>query len=99
MFFPARGDFDAVAAALAVCARCTVTEQCLEEHLEDKDGIYGGTTARQRRLIRSERPVNRRCLHCDGWFKAYSTQAFCSETCKAERHRQQKMASYRRAAL
>lgn len=87
-FFPARGDTEAVLAALAICATCTVVEQCLDENIEQKDGIYGGTTGAQRRKMRSERGVNRNCLHCGAGFKAWSVQQFCSDDCKKARRRE-----------
>lgn len=45
-------------AALGVCSRCTVKEECLTDALrcpKDEDlGVRGGMTARQRRLLRRE---------------------------------------------
>ena len=87
-FFPARGDTAGVLVALAICAGCPVVEQCLDEGLEQKDGILGGTTAAQRRRLRSERGVNRRCLHCGVGFKAWSVQQFCSDDCKQARRQE-----------
>jgi WhiB family redox-sensing transcriptional regulator len=55
LFFPERGDNEAVAAAKAVCTACPVAEPCLEAHLEERDGIYGGTSGRERRRLRSAR--------------------------------------------
>lgn len=54
IFFPGRGDSEAVAAAIAVCDSCPVRGDCLETHLYEPSGIWGGTTRRQRRrLIRA----------------------------------------------
>jgi WhiB family redox-sensing transcriptional regulator len=40
-------------AALAICARCEVKAPCLEFALRmGEDGIWGGTTGRQRRAMR-----------------------------------------------
>jgi WhiB family redox-sensing transcriptional regulator len=38
-----------------VCDRCTVTEKCLAYAMSDMDttGIWGGTTAQQRRAMRT----------------------------------------------
>src|SRR5690606_3263456 len=57
LFFPQRGDNDAVAAAKAVCATCPVTSECLEYALSERvtHGIWGGTSERERRRIRSIR--------------------------------------------
>ena len=46
--------------AKAICATCTVTEQCLELVLafpdtDDKWGMYGGKTPAERRVIRDQR--------------------------------------------
>lgn len=58
LWFPGRGDHDAVARAKKVCGACTVRSECLDAHLGDRDGIYGGLTARERRQVRSERLVD-----------------------------------------
>lgn len=45
-----------VAVAKAICASCTVSEECLEYALlvREKDGVWGGTTARERlRILRA----------------------------------------------
>ena len=53
LFFPERGiRIDAV---LAVCADCSVKEPCLEWGLyHEKEGIWGGTSARERRTMRRQ---------------------------------------------
>lgn len=62
LFFPLRGDNDAVAAAKAVCATCQVRVECLEYALENSErfGIWGGTAEKERRRIRS---LRRRARH------------------------------------
>lgn len=90
VFFPARGDTAGFRTAVAICQGCPVTEQCLEENLDERDGIYGGLSGAQRRKLRSERGVNRKCLHCGTGFKAWSVQQFCSDDCKQARRREQK---------
>ena len=52
LFFPERGDTAGVRAALRVCAGCRVREDCLAAHPLERDGIWGGTTARDRRRLR-----------------------------------------------
>jgi WhiB family transcriptional regulator, redox-sensing transcriptional regulator len=44
-----------MARARAVCDRCTVTEECLAFALADPYamGVWGGTTGRQRRAMRT----------------------------------------------
>lgn len=43
----------------AVCATCSVTAECLAAGLADKDsvGLWGGTTAQERRVLRRGRRV------------------------------------------
>jgi WhiB family redox-sensing transcriptional regulator len=43
------------ARARAICAGCTVTDQCLSFALADPDamGVWGGTTAQERRAMRA----------------------------------------------
>ena len=55
-FFPGRGQNGNVAAAKAVCNGCNVRQECLTEALSDPtiSGIWGGTSHRQRRNMRSE---------------------------------------------
>ena len=56
LFFPERGiRIDAV---LAVCAGCPVEEPCLEWGLyHEKEGIWGGTSAQQRKIMRRQRGI------------------------------------------
>lgn len=58
LFFPIRGDD--VRTAKEVCSRCPVTDACLQYALSAPDalvGIWGGTTAKQRRALRAEEPA------------------------------------------
>lgn len=52
IFFPERGT--SVKEAKAVCAECSIRLNCLEHALDhgEKFGIWGGTSERQRRLLR-----------------------------------------------
>jgi WhiB family transcriptional regulator, redox-sensing transcriptional regulator len=60
MFFPARGDAIATAAAAAVCAGCLVLEECRAWSI-DQDatlaGVWGGLGGQQRRLARAGQPA------------------------------------------
>jgi hypothetical protein len=95
-FFPARGDFDGVAAALAICATCTVTAECLAENLAKKDGIYGGTTGAERRKLRSA-GFDMECIVCGETFTAkQETYKLCSRACRRLRHLEQQAESYAR---
>jgi hypothetical protein len=57
MFFPARGDHKSVAAAKKVCGACFVRAECLAANLHERDGVYGGLSARERRDLRAREAV------------------------------------------
>lgn len=46
-----------------ICARCPVMGRCLDQHMEDEFGIFGGTTGYQRQLL-TKKIVRRRCPGC-----------------------------------
>jgi WhiB family redox-sensing transcriptional regulator len=54
-FIPSRGG--TLAVARQMCARCTVRQECFDFALADVDlvGMWGGTTAPERRQIRASR--------------------------------------------
>ncbi len=45
--------------AKALCATCPMRLSCLEAGLEERYGIWGATTPRERRRLRSERHQSR----------------------------------------
>ncbi len=55
LFFPGRGESTAV--PQSICARCPVRVPCLEYALDanEKFGVWGGASERERRRIRRER--------------------------------------------
>lgn len=55
LFFPAK--YEDVRPAKRICADCPVHNQCLEYALanDEQHGIWGGTTLRERRLIKKAR--------------------------------------------
>lgn len=55
LFFPGKGESVTSHRARAICARCPVQVECLTWAVENKEpgGIWGGTTERDRRKIRS----------------------------------------------
>lgn len=55
LFFPERGE--STKDAKAICARCQVRVECLEFAIEncEKFGIWGGTSEKERRVIRRNR--------------------------------------------
>lgn len=55
MFFPSSGENHLLSLAKQVCDRCSVKQQCLNEHLYEEFGVWGGTSERQRRIMRRER--------------------------------------------
>jgi WhiB family redox-sensing transcriptional regulator len=59
-FFPERGAAQKLREALAVCTGCEVKAECLEYALEapyEKFGVWGGTSERERRTMRTRRGV------------------------------------------
>lgn len=52
LFFPQRYDVGNVNAAKAVCFGCPVRSECLDEYLWEDQGIFGGTSAKERRKLR-----------------------------------------------
>lgn len=59
IFFPERSDgWQSVKPAKAVCARCPVTAECLEECLSIGQlghwGVWGGTSDRERRQMKKK---------------------------------------------
>ena len=62
LFFPDRGDSRSRKLAKEICADCPVAQQCLDFALEtDQEyGIWGGTTALDRRRIREAESRKRR---------------------------------------
>ena len=57
LFHPSRGEDTVARHARAVCAVCPVCAECLEYALDNGEhwGIWGGTSERQRRDLRSRR--------------------------------------------
>ena len=57
VFFPDEGDEELAATAIAVCSTCDVRVACLEHALasREKEGVWGGTTERERRRIIRQR--------------------------------------------
>lgn len=54
MWFPQRGDTETANAAIKICKSCLCRRECLMANLGERDGIYGGTSARERRRLRNE---------------------------------------------
>ena len=61
LWFPVQSDCDGGDAveAMAVCHNeCPVRQECLAANLNEKHGVFGGTTPKQRERIRSNRLRN-----------------------------------------
>lgn len=57
VFYPATEDDADAAEAKAICAECPVRQACLEHALayREREGVWGGTTERERRRIVRQR--------------------------------------------
>ncbi|MGH9088806.1 MAG: WhiB family transcriptional regulator [Acidimicrobiales bacterium] len=71
---------------LDVCSRCRVRQDCLEYAVETGpvDGVWGGTTANDRQLMRRGLPVlnaERSCAECGGMFIGPRQHRYCSGHC------------------
>lgn len=83
IFFPASKDMATFQYAMSVCAACPVKAQCLEANLLETDGIWGGTSAKERQRIRKEREVATTCYQCGTSFvRTNPSQHMCSDECR-----------------
>lgn len=84
IFFPERGDSKAMQAALHFCSSCPVKGSCLIENIYEDDGVFGGTSGRQRRLMRSRMGQRRECRGCGITFlRKHPGQWYCTPECRA----------------
>lgn len=95
IFWPGKGDHQAVKAARDVCSSCPVAQECVEHAVAlGEVGVWGGTTDMDRRHMRAGRiavapkvtppPEDKRrpCGHCGELFLPWtSTTRFCSRSC------------------
>jgi WhiB family redox-sensing transcriptional regulator len=64
LFFPPRGTTAPIKEAKAICADCPVRHDCLEWAIDHHEvhGVWGGTSAKERRVMRAspsrQRPIN-----------------------------------------
>jgi hypothetical protein len=85
LWFPEKGN--SAARAKKICATCPVREPCLQYALDNDDrfGVFGGTTERDRRKIRGNTKF---CKHCGAEYApGRSHAAFCSDECRSESRR------------
>lgn len=91
MWFPGRGDTETLDAARAVCGACFVRDQCRAANLDRPDGVYGALSAKQRRDLRQDDPVQVREFGEHGTNAGYARHlrrgtAPCQECLVAHRH-------------
>ena len=88
IFHPDRGDADGIRQALEVCAGCPVAQQCLTWALDtnQKQGVWGGTTGRDRRELRRTWVRTVPCQRCGVRLEtgAHIDPKYC-ETCRRKR--------------
>lgn len=72
LFFPQRGEKGNGGRAL--CRSCSVSEECLELALSQGEafGIWGGTSEKERRVLRREREASQKRRH-----KPYKRCSYC----------------------
>lgn len=95
IFWPGKGDPQAIAAARTVCSSCPVATDCVAHAVAaGEHGVWGGTTDKDRQAMRMGRapvapklnpaPVDKRreCACCGALFLPWaSTTRFCSRSC------------------
>lgn len=56
LMYPSRGDYEGLQRSLAICESCTVVAECFDLVMElgEPEGVWAGTTGRQRRALRAE---------------------------------------------
>ena len=89
-FYPARGDTAGILAAINYCQDCPVRIECLTVALDTNEweGIWGGTSARQRRQMkrRNRQPVSTiECGTMAGYRRHIRDSSETCERCRAAR--------------
>jgi WhiB family redox-sensing transcriptional regulator len=61
LFFPEKGDYYTAQVAKKICRQCSHLQECLEWALvNERFGVWGGTNAKDRQRIRSQRGIKLR---------------------------------------
>ena len=97
IFLPERGDTAGVKNALAICGECPVMDACRQyaNATKQRDGIWGGQTARQRRETQFV-SVTRACSECGNNFRTRNdTHVSCSAKCSQQRNNRQRRSATR----
>lgn len=83
LFFPRPGE--SVTEAVAICGRCTVSDECLESAIHNREhfGIWGGTTGADRRRMRRRHEVKYTCRQCATRFTPDRPGVrYCTDECR-----------------
>jgi len=98
IFFPERGDHDGVRVAKAVCLTCPVKTDCRDAHINEREGIWGGMSSRERRVYRGKHR-ERTCAMCGNVFTLeVGGQKYCRGTCSETAKKQRRAEERRRRA-
>ena len=99
LFFPGLNDKKSAKIALEACGKCPVRQECLASNIEEAIGIFGGTNARQRRMIRVSDAIilSKECCECGKVFPNPIKKTICSEKCRSKRRLRQKRQSQTRS--
>lgn len=87
--------------AKAICAGCSVRDQCLAWAIENREtGVWGGTSGEERRRYRRMGTLRTKtCVECRAEFQTVNHRMLmCSDQCRERRHRRQHEESRRRLA-
>ena len=82
LFFPTRGEL-VPPAVRAACGSCPVRAECLDAGMSE-NGIWAGTSERERQRLRREQPTRRHlCDRCGMPFDTRSlTARWCGDACR-----------------
>ena len=80
IFFPSKGDKEAVVLARTVCAECPVAAQCLDYALRmnETHGVWGGLSPKQRAQLRNGRKKPARECTENGCARAHKARGLCA---------------------
>lgn len=86
LWFPpsGRGEKLDYSEAQRICDRCPVQPECLEHALthNERYGMWGGHTERQRRRLQRQRPIRRLCARCGQVFTLRTQSARYCDDCR-----------------
>lgn len=101
IFFPVSKNerhHEAIAAAVRICHRCPVEDDCRAWALANKIeyGVFGGLTELQRKLYLKGEEITRNCKQCGTAFllgRNRDQQLYCSKECSKVAHQYRTMRS------